>query len=381
MKPPTPSIPPPVNPSSPASRTQPSILTALALLAMALPASAQHLDILPYTQLGRIHTGFVDLDNPQPQLNPRRHYPVYLDHQSFFQTDPGFSTISPSLIPGVQLLPNTPLFFSLPSVQNTRRNLAWWDTTQPGPPAFGPPPAGVRWYMRRTPNRLAIADGSNTTANGFDITTTDAQGTLHRHLGLGLCGPNGMSGSNPIISPPPPNGIYLVACQLTQTGLHDAAPFYFIISLAFQLDANGDPLTDPLTGVALHDHALLQAAESWVLRTLIWPDRDNSGWIDMADLDTIHTLLTQASADPTLDFDANNTVQPLQDFTALLTQSLNTAPGDLNLDHAIDLADLALLLPHLGRANASYSQADLDLDTQTGPADLSTLLKRLNHNP
>lgn len=176
-----------------------------------LTAAAQHADIKPNVQSGRVVTdGWIDATS---ELLPGARVFGY-DFQEdpldpYVINDPGFNTVGPSALPPASQLSFNVLdvgIFGLPA------NLSYWSGS--GPVGFDAVPSGETLRLNRGTQDRTI--GSATSAvSGFAIGTVGPNGSLHQHLNSFLRGSDGnvVPGDGII----PADGIYLVPLELASS--------------------------------------------------------------------------------------------------------------------------------------------------------------------
>jgi hypothetical protein len=217
-------------------------------VALLLPvvASAQHADVKPDIQNGRIVTdGWIDalsqqidglqvfsLDFQEDPLDP------------FVINDPGFNTVGASALPaGSQLILKVPN----PALFGLSANLSYWNGS--GPVSFGPVPSGETLRLNKGTQDRTL--GNDATAISYlNIGAAGANGSLHQHLNSFLQGSDGnVDPSDGIV---PAEGIYLFPFQLgsSDAGIADSRPLFLVYN-------NGQ-------SEAVHD-----AAIAWVETNLV----------------------------------------------------------------------------------------------------------------
>ena len=217
-------------------------LASAALIAFfTTSALAQHSDVRPYVEDGKIHTaGFVDATSTElPDVRVFGYDFGEDPEQPYFTQDPGFNAATGSGLPAASQL----LFnivggggLGLPA------NLSYWDGI--GAVEFSVTPAGETLTLNfGSQNR--IADDATDFVAGFNLQTVSTGGAIHRHLNAFL---NGSGGD-------PTAGIYLLPVEL-QSGdasIEKSLPFYLLYNNGLDEEA--------------HDVAI-----DWVERNLVVPE-------------------------------------------------------------------------------------------------------------
>ena len=216
-------------------------LMMFVFLTLATTTFAQHADVRPYVENGRILTaGFVDSTSTVlPNLRVFGYDFGEDPGQPYFAQDPGFNASADSgLSSGSQLLFNIVGAGSL----GLPANLTYWNGV--GDVAFTATPTDESLTLNfGSQNR--VAHNSTGHVAGFSLQTVGASGTIHRHLNAFL---NGAGGN-------PSAGIYLLSLELESTDptIEKSLPFFLLYNNALSED----------------DHDL---AIEWVERNLVVPE-------------------------------------------------------------------------------------------------------------
>ncbi len=213
-------------------------------------AFAQHADIRPYVENGRILTaGFVDSTSTVlPDMRVFGYDFGEDPSDPFFTQDPGFNAAAGSGLPaGSQLLFNIVGAGSL----GLPANLSYWDGT--GDVSFSQTPAGETLELSFG-MQTRIADASTNFVTGFNLQTVTSSGSIHRHLNAFLNG----GGSDPT------EGIYLLSLELesSASNIAKSLPFFVVYN-------NG--LSENLHDVAMdwvQDNLVVPEASSFLLATI-----------------------------------------------------------------------------------------------------------------
>ncbi len=218
-----------------------SFIPIFVLLVTTTATFAQHADIRPYVENGRILTaGFVDATSTEfPDMRVFGYDFGEDPSDPFFTQDPGFNAAAGSGLPsGSQLLFNIVGAGSL----GLPANLSYWDGT--GDVSFSQTLAGETLELSFG-IQSRIADDSTSFVAGFNLQTVTANGSIHRHLNAFL---NGGGGD-------PTEGIYLLPLELASSDptIAKSLPFFVVYN-------NG-------LSEALHDVAM-----DWVQDNLVVPE-------------------------------------------------------------------------------------------------------------
>lgn len=189
---------------------------AALLSLVAATALAQHADIRPYVQNGRIVTaGYVDATSSEfPDMRVFAYDFGEDQDQPYFTQDPGFNAAAGSGLPaGSQLLFNIVGAGSL----GLPANLSFWDGV--GEVEFVATPADETLTLNFG-SQDRIADDSIDFVAGFNLQTVTASGAIHRHLNAFL---NGGSGD-------PTAGIFLLPLELqsSDASIQKSLPFFVV---------------------------------------------------------------------------------------------------------------------------------------------------------
>jgi hypothetical protein len=202
-----------------------NVVMSLIVLALSPAASrAQHADVVPRVENGRIVTGGHD-DATGEEFPHLRVFGYDFGEDPldpYFASDPGFNADPGSGLPG-----GSQHRFNIPSATAARlpANLSYWDGT--GDVAFAAPASGETLRINLGSQDVTAGAGMGALP-GFAIATAASDGSLHRHLNALL---NGSDGNNdPSDGSPPADGIYLLAMELTSSdpAVAPSLPFYLV---------------------------------------------------------------------------------------------------------------------------------------------------------
>ncbi len=186
-----------------------------------------HADILLGSQDGQI----VTLAETGPEIfEISRVFEAELP-DSYFTDDPGFNNDEGEEFPaGIgALIANEAVSFDFVAMalpNQTPSNLLFWDGTGVAP-SFAAISDGTT-FNASTPTGpfsfdVATADGGSSDVAGFDIDTTSAVGTIHKHINFFLLDSSSETANIA-------DGIYLVGLRLAQAGLSSSDPFYLVFA-------------------------------------------------------------------------------------------------------------------------------------------------------
>lgn len=219
------------------------------------PAMAQHADVVPYSNNGKIVTGGHNDVTLEDTIELRVFgYDFGEDPlDPYFIGDPGFNNgaFAIGIFPNDGLLPaNFTLGFNVLSTLN------FWDGD--GAVAFAAASAGVSLGLQRGSNTVTVS-GAGQSGTVPTIQGTGAAGRVHVHLGSLL---NSTDGINPNL-PNAPEGIYMLSMELKlpDSGLANSDPIYFVYNNGLDEE--------------VHDQAM-----DWVQENLVVPEP--STWAIMA---------------------------------------------------------------------------------------------------
>jgi hypothetical protein len=214
-------------------------LMMLVVVTLGTTTFAQHADVRPYVENGRILTaGFVDSTSTVlPNLRVFGYDFGEDPGQPYFAQDPGFNSSADSGLPsGSQLLFNIVSAGSL----GLPANLTYWNGV--GDVAFSATPADESLALNLgSQNR--VANDSTSFVAGFSLQTVGATGTIHRHLNAFLNGGT------------PTAGIYLLSLEFESSdrSIVKSLPFFLLYNNGLGEDA--------------HDQAI-----EWVQQNLVVPE-------------------------------------------------------------------------------------------------------------
>ena len=225
------------------------ILTSLLLALLSSIATAQHYDVVPYANAGKLYTGAhddggilpdafnvrvfgYDLDESDPGI-------PFVDPAPYGSNDPGFnngSGFTNGVFPNNGLLPNGVLRYGITS------NLLFWDGT--GGAAFSPVDAPVSLDISGDGGTTSVFGSGLPATTGADpgLVAAVPSGRVHDHLVSSLQ----HSGGQALLE----DGIYLVGMHLLHSTGIESDPFYMVYNL--RLDES------------LHDEAI-----EWVEANLV----------------------------------------------------------------------------------------------------------------
>lgn len=214
----------------------PSLVTAflIACASSSLPAQAQHADVVPRVENGRIVTGGHE-DATGEEFPSLRVFGYDFGEDPldpYFAADPGFNAPAGSL-PG-----NSQLRFDIPSsaAAGLPVNLSYWDGT--GGVTFTAPASGETLRINLGAQNATLGSGTGAVA-GFAIATATSEGSLHRHLNALL---NGSDGNNdPADGNPPAGGIYVLSMELSSSdpAVAPSLPIYLVYNNGLSEEAHG----------------------------------------------------------------------------------------------------------------------------------------------
>jgi len=257
--------------------------TALLLLAFAPAALAQHSDIdLSLGDDNRIVTGISDFQNPgDPIIRGVRVFTTTTGEGDIpgFTDDPGFNALAGELPSGALL------GFDLIDA------LRVWNGSNFDTVASDP----MRVSLFTT-SRLTPPDAGGFTA-GFEFAAIGSNGAVHSHLNYRL-------------EAPPISGVYLLTIQLrlNTQGIEPSLPAFIIFN------NNADPAEADAAAAYLEDLLEPETCPA---------DVDNSGTVDLDDLNIVLTNFGQSTSNG--DTDGNGVVD-LDDLNAVLTAFGQSCP-------------------------------------------------------
>lgn len=142
---------------------------------------------------------------------------------AFVTADPGFNSVAQAAVPsGFLALPgSTAVNFTMNAftIAGQTSNLFFWDGVDHDNVAFAPVSAGYSLEMTRT-GFSAVANGSASNVAGFNIQTTNANGSMHRHLEFIL--------SAPAADSTPADGFYMIGLTFDVVGTTPSDPIWII---------------------------------------------------------------------------------------------------------------------------------------------------------
>ncbi len=187
-------------------------------------------------------------------------------------------------------------------------------------------------------------DGANVFQPGFVLETIDGQSTQHQHLLNYL-----------FESPQIPDGGYAIMLRVNVSGYESTPPFV----IAFNQNLGGaqfQQAVDDLTDAAFLEPDLFPPG-----------DFNHDRRVDALDIDLLFAHRGTAEID-TFDLNGDAAIDDL-DAQLWVEEIVQTAFGDVNLDRAIDLADLNAVRNHFGAAGG-WAAGDSD---GSGTVDLPDL--------
>jgi len=219
------------------------LIAPAALLAMGVPALAQHADLLLARDAangGKLVTGEFDFDNSTGSIGKRVYEGELEGPEAFVGAlngstgdEPGFNSIAQTAHDsngtGAFALPgNTAYSFTLKSFEigSSASNLWFWNGV--GGPSFSPVSDGTLFRVRRTGFLPAIANGLDVDVDGFDIITTGTNGFSHQHRNFDIVIPDDV---NTLATEYPLEGYYAVSMVLNMTGVATSDPIYIVFGV------------------------------------------------------------------------------------------------------------------------------------------------------
>lgn len=197
----------------------------------------------------------------------------------------------------------------------------------------------------------SLLEGSARTVDGGLAAVTDAQGRIHQHIQFRL------DDNDNIEATEPDRGIYLFSAQFRVNGL-----------------TNSEPLFIGLSSPDIPNSVESQAV-NWLetnfeeIRFGPIGDFDQSGFLDLNDIDRLVETIAAGSNDLTLDLteDRKVTIEDLDQWRLLAGETLlglgqYIANGDVNLDGIVNEADLDVWRTNRFSVNAAWSAGDFNAD-------------------
>ncbi len=285
--------------------------------------------------------------------------------KAFVADDPGFqSNNSPiagaSLLPVNGILSGDFLPFQIPN--SSEGNVLRWDLT--APMNFQPVPSGTSFTITDVSGDSSFElHGDNQQVENVLLGLVGSNHEIHEHISWGLDDGDSNSATDPA------NGIYLMMMQLNMDGVGTSEPFAILLNSPDVSVADQAVATTWVTN-QLDSFVILGSSPA--------ADFDNSGSLDLADIDLLVAAVAGQSNDLTFDLDGNGAIGQSDVATwRVIAGEANLGlenaylAGDANLDGVVDVSDFNIWLRNNTTNIPAWSGGDFNADGSVDESDFA----------